>query len=62
VTTDAGANRVNRGGSWNNDARNCRVANRDNDHPGNRDHNLGFRLLSTELRQRVGFTDPTRVP
>ena len=24
-----GSNRVNRGGSWNNNARNCRVSNRD---------------------------------
>jgi len=38
-----GANRVNRGGSWNNDAANCRAANRDNNEPGNRNNNLGFR-------------------
>jgi formylglycine-generating enzyme required for sulfatase activity len=45
--TVSGSNRVNRGGSWINDARNCRSAYRDNDHPGNRNDNLGFRLVST---------------
>ena len=39
-----GSKRVNRGGSWNSNARNCRSANRDNNDPGNRDNNLGFRL------------------
>ncbi|NIM15924.1 MAG: SUMF1/EgtB/PvdO family nonheme iron enzyme, partial [Candidatus Aminicenantes bacterium] len=36
--------RVMRGGSWNNDARNLRCANRNNDRPSNRNNNLGFRL------------------
>ncbi len=39
-----GSNRVNRGGSWNNDARNCRSSNRNNNTPGNRSNNLGLRL------------------
>jgi formylglycine-generating enzyme required for sulfatase activity len=39
-----GSNRVNRGGSWNNDAANCRSANRNRNNPGNRNNNLGFRL------------------
>ena len=43
----SGENRVNRGGSWNNDARNCRSANRNRNDPGNRNNNLGFRLAST---------------
>ncbi len=38
------SNRVNRGGSWNNSAANCRVANRNNNSPGNRNNNLGLRL------------------
>jgi retron-type reverse transcriptase len=42
--SDQGSNRVNRGGSWNNNARNCRSANRDNNDPGNRNNNLGLRL------------------
>lgn len=37
-----------RGGSWNNDAQNCRSANRNNNSPGNRNNNLGFRLASTQ--------------
>lgn len=35
---------MNRGGSWNNNPVNCRVANRNNNDPGNRNNNLGFRL------------------
>jgi formylglycine-generating enzyme required for sulfatase activity len=38
------SNRVNRGGSWNNDARNCRAAIRNNNTPTNRNNNVGFRL------------------
>ena len=36
-----------RGGSWNNDPQNARVANRNNNGPTNRNHNLGFRLANT---------------
>jgi len=46
----SGSGRVVRGGSWNNEARNCRSANRNRNLPDNRDNNLGFRLLSTERR------------
>ena len=35
---------MNRGGSWNNDAANCRTANRNSDTPTNRTNNNGFRL------------------
>ncbi len=38
-----GVNRVNRGGSWNNNAANCRAANRNRNNPDNRNNNLGFR-------------------
>jgi hypothetical protein len=41
---NTGSNRVNRGGSWNNDAGNARSANRNNNDPGNRNDNLSFRL------------------
>ncbi len=44
---ESGSNRVIRGGSWNNDADNCRSAYRNNRSPGNRNNNLGFRLSST---------------
>ena len=37
-------NRVLRGGSWNNNADNCRVANRNNNNADNRNNN-GFRLV-----------------
>lgn len=46
-----GSNRVNRGGSWNNEPRNVRSANRNRNTPDNRNNNLGFRLLSTGDRQ-----------
>ena len=42
-----GVNRVNRGGSWNNNARNVRAANRDRNRPSNRNANIGFRLASS---------------
>ncbi|PIE75206.1 MAG: hypothetical protein CSA18_01055 [Deltaproteobacteria bacterium] len=41
-----GSNRVIRGGSWNNNARNCRSANRNNKSPGNTNNNVGFRLVA----------------
>jgi len=34
-----------RGGSWNNTAANARGAYRNNNEPGNRNNNLGFRLV-----------------
>jgi hypothetical protein len=45
------SNRVNRGGSWNNDAGNCRVANRNNNSPGNSNNNLGFRLACSSKQE-----------
>ena len=54
------ANRVIRGGSWNNNPRNARSANRNRNTPENRNNNLGFRLA---LAQRTGWipcrTEPT---
>jgi len=40
----SGVNRVNRGGSWLNLARDCRSASRDGSRPGLRNSSLGFRL------------------
>jgi len=46
-----GSNRVIRGGSWNNNARNARVSNRNNNTPDNRNNNLGFRLACNSKQQ-----------
>jgi len=45
------ANRVNRGGSWDNDAENCRTAYRNDNDPGNRNHDHGFRLALRPAQQ-----------
>jgi len=48
--------RVLRGGSWNNNANNCRVANRNN--------NIGFRVclhFLSNMSRIVWFTDRTSV-
>lgn len=60
----AGSNRVLRGGSWNNNANNCRVANRNNNNPTNSNNNNGFRpVRSSETRclQRQQDSDPVAV-
>ena len=44
------AKRLLRGGSWNNEARNARAANRNDNDPNNRNNNIGFRVLLV-LRQ-----------
>lgn len=44
---DAGSYRVMRGGSWNDDAVNCRVAYRFNYGPDSRDYDVGFRPART---------------
>jgi formylglycine-generating enzyme required for sulfatase activity len=43
LSTDAGSDRVLRGGSWHNVARLCRCAVRDGDRPDYRNDDLGFR-------------------
>ncbi|WP_339136578.1 MAG: formylglycine-generating enzyme family protein [Candidatus Electrothrix sp. GW3-4] len=45
-------NRVIRGGSWNNKARNCRSACRNRNEPDNRNDNIGFRCA--RAHERVG--------
>jgi len=38
---------VLRGGSWNNNDNNLRVANRNNNNPTNRNNNIGFRCAAS---------------
>jgi len=47
VGAASGSDRVNRGGSWNNNANNTSVGNRGSDFPGNRYYLLGFRVVRT---------------
>jgi hypothetical protein len=54
---------VNRGGSWNNDAGNCRAANRNRNTPDNRNNNLGFRLArAPQVGRMLCPTEPTAFP
>lgn len=43
-----------RGGSWNNNDNNCRVANRNNNNPDNRNNNNGLRLANAIDQARTG--------
>ncbi|MGH7492722.1 MAG: SUMF1/EgtB/PvdO family nonheme iron enzyme [bacterium] len=56
--THMGANRVYRGGSWNDNARNVRAANRNNWHPGDGNSNLGFRCARAHPRTGRFVPDP----
>ncbi|HMW17504.1 MAG TPA: SUMF1/EgtB/PvdO family nonheme iron enzyme [Accumulibacter sp.] len=49
--TIAGDHRVLRGGSWNNNGRNVRSANRNWNEPGNRNDTIGFRLAPAQCRR-----------
>jgi len=55
-----GDHRVNRGGSWINDARNVRAAYRNANHPDNRNHDLGFRLARAQEHAGGRVPDPPR--
>ncbi|MFI5386957.1 MAG: DUF4058 family protein [Fimbriimonadales bacterium] len=46
--TAKASHRVIRGGSWNNNPRNCRPANRNRNTPENRNNNLGFRVAAAQ--------------
>lgn len=48
VGPTSGSDRVSRGGSWDDDARNCRLSYRSNRSPGNTYSNRGFRLALSE--------------
>jgi len=53
----SGARRVLRGGSYWNTARRCRSAYRNENDPGNRNRNIGFRLAAARPPQ-VATADP----
>ncbi len=55
--SQAGAARVVRGGSWNNNGRNCRSAIRNRNEPDNRNDNLGFRLALAQHAVGMGVND-----
>ncbi|MCK9557184.1 MAG: hypothetical protein PHO85_00485 [Candidatus Cloacimonetes bacterium] len=48
---------MKRGGNWNNNANNCRVANRNNNNPNNGNNNIGFRVCNTLIAGICWFTD-----
>ena len=52
-----GSNRVLRGGSWNNNPANSRVANRNNNTPSNRNNNVGFRVVALQLKRKKRMHD-----
>jgi len=58
----AGANRVIRGGSWNNNARNVRAAYRNHNDPDNRNDNLGFRCARAHNRTERSGPEQIAIP
>jgi hypothetical protein len=55
-----GDHRVNRGGSWNSNARNVRAAYRNHDDPDIRNHDLGLRLARAQGLAGAHTPDPPR--
>ncbi len=52
-----------RGGSWNNNARDLRVSNRNRNEPGNRNNNIGFRCVRDmgRVAQAISRPEPRRL-
>jgi hypothetical protein len=50
---------VIRGGSWNNQAENCRSAYRNGNEPENRNNNLGFRVARSSADEVDSLPDGT---
>ena len=46
---ESGSYRVYRGGSWNNNANNCRVADRNNSNPTSSNYDIGFRVARSSV-------------
>lgn len=55
-------NRVLRGGSWINNGRNARSANRNRNTADNRNNNIGFRLVQAQDVIGIGITDQIVIP
>ena len=51
-----GSYRVVRGGSWNNNPRNCRSANRNRNNPANTNNNNGFRVCCPASARKPPWT------
>ncbi len=60
MTAQSASNRVNRGGSFNNDAVNLRAGNRNNDTPSDANNNIGLRCMSPRKCQGTAFKDAVR--
>jgi len=58
----SGSTRVNRGGSWRDDERRCRVSCRSNNSPDARYGNLGFRLARTPIMPFIESRLPSPSP
>ena len=56
-----GANRVIRGGGWNNNARNVRAASRNANEPSNRNDNVGFRVSRAQRWSGLFAIDPGHI-
>ncbi len=56
---ESGTNRVNRGGSWNSRARNCRSAYRLVNSPSRSWLNLGFRVAAVQIKQDTSAKNKT---
>jgi hypothetical protein len=54
--------RALRGGSWNNNQQNLRCSARNNNHPNNRNNNVGFRVVRRLLPQSCPMLPGIRYP
>jgi hypothetical protein len=61
VRAESGERRVLRGGSWNNNGRNARSAQRNNNTPDKRNNNTGFRLARAQCDAGWRQTDQARI-